>query len=191
MAIAIFLAFFLFIGQGAVGQLVCEELPVGMCSYSIDSSRYRCVLETFELADETTILQCKKSQVLVTIMKEHIESDHCIRACGLDRFSVGISTDSLADHESVKSLCSFDCYQNCPNIIDLFVNLALAEGSPLNARCKNHQLRSRASAARRRAMQLLKASGPSVVASDPPFAAAESLPSAADCPTSADAPEGF
>ncbi|CAI9778732.1 unnamed protein product [Fraxinus pennsylvanica] len=46
MKVIIFLAFALFL-QGALGVLVCEELPVGLCSFSVTSSGKRCLLETY------------------------------------------------------------------------------------------------------------------------------------------------
>lgn len=62
-------------------------------------------------------------------VREYIESDDCIRSCGLDRNSIGISSDALLDPFSVSKICSSACFHNCPNILDLYHNLAMAEGN--------------------------------------------------------------
>jgi hypothetical protein len=60
--------------------------------------------------------------------QEWIESDECVRSCGLERISFGLSTDLLLDSQSTAMLCSPECVNNCPNIIDLYINLAAGEG---------------------------------------------------------------
>ncbi|KAI5675066.1 hypothetical protein M9H77_06016 [Catharanthus roseus] len=126
-----------FILQGAFGELVCEELPIGMCSFAISSGGNRCSLETYtSRRDGSTKLQCKTSQILVDEIKEHIESDECINACGLERYSIGISSDTLLDSAFALKICSNDCSKNCPNIADLYHNLAQAEGVNLPELCK-------------------------------------------------------
>jgi hypothetical protein len=60
--------------------------------------------------------------------EEWIESDECVRSCGLERISFGLSTDLLLDFQSTAMLCSPECVNNCPNIIDLYINLAAGEG---------------------------------------------------------------
>ncbi|XP_019160184.1 PREDICTED: uncharacterized protein LOC109156792 [Ipomoea nil] len=123
--------------QAAFGELVCEELPVGVCSFSIASSGKRCLLETYPSRHGTTEFQCKTSEVAAaTSLREHVETDECIAACGADRKSVGISSDSLLDHRFTAKLCSPQCYQNCPNIVDLYYNLASEEGVFLPDLCK-------------------------------------------------------
>lgn len=72
--------------------------------------------------------QCKTSEVFAENMAEWIENDECVEACGVDRKSVGISSDSLLEPQITAKLCSAACYENCPNIVDLYYNLALAEG---------------------------------------------------------------
>ncbi|KAL2508334.1 PAR1 protein [Forsythia ovata] len=126
MKMIIFLAFALFL-QGSLGELVCEELPVGLCSFSIASSGKRCLLETFASNDGTLEFQCKTSEVVAINLHEYIEADECVSACGVDRKSVGISSDSLLDSQFTAKLCSPQCYQNCPNIVDLYYNLAVGE----------------------------------------------------------------
>ncbi|CAN0854642.1 hypothetical protein LINGRAHAP2_LOCUS5961 [Linum grandiflorum] len=79
--------------------------------------------------------QCETSEVVVDKMKDMIESDECIKSCGLDRNTVGISSDYLLTRKFVSKLCSGPCFQSCPNIVDLYSNLALAEGMDLYGMC--------------------------------------------------------
>ncbi|KAF2311950.1 hypothetical protein GH714_027569 [Hevea brasiliensis] len=123
MALIIFLATSLLL-SGALGELVCEQLPVELCSYSIASSGKRCLLENFPTKDGKVKYQCKTSEVVVDIMQEWIESDECVSACGLNRNTIGISSDTLLQPHFLAKLCSNDCYQACPNIVDLYFNLA-------------------------------------------------------------------
>ncbi|KAK3003380.1 hypothetical protein RJ639_018132 [Escallonia herrerae] len=58
MAWVLFLVLSLFL-QGALGEIICEELPARMCSYSISSSGKRCFLENYASTDGTTEFQCK------------------------------------------------------------------------------------------------------------------------------------
>ncbi|KAI6705536.1 hypothetical protein NL676_008498 [Syzygium grande] len=139
MALILFLAFSLFL-QGALGitrgDIVCEQLPTDLCSFSIASNGRRCVLENYvSPMDRKTEYECKTSQVAVDIMQEWIETDDCIRACGVDRQSVGISSDALLQPHFTAKLCSPACYHNCPNIVDLYFNLALGEGVYLSDLC--------------------------------------------------------
>ncbi|KAL3518132.1 hypothetical protein ACH5RR_020721 [Cinchona calisaya] len=77
MPTILFLAFSLLL-QGALGELICDELPVGMCAFSIATSGKRCSLET---GDQSGIFQCKTSEVYVHRIREYIESDECLTAC--------------------------------------------------------------------------------------------------------------
>lgn len=73
--------------------------------------------------------QCSTSGVVVTnYMADWIETDECVSACGLDRNTVGISSDSLLERNFREKLCSTACYQGCPNIVDLYSNLSSGEG---------------------------------------------------------------
>ncbi|CAL5388622.1 unnamed protein product [Camellia sinensis] len=155
MAMILFLVFSLFL-QGALGDIVCEELPVGMCTFSIASSGKRCLLETQTPSPNggtEAAYQCKTSEVVVKNMPEWIESEECISACGVDRYSVGISSDSLIEPQFTSKLCAPPCYQNCPNVVDLYYNLALAEGTSLPELCKIEQTNPR------RAMIQISSSG--------------------------------
>lgn len=72
---------------------------------------------------------CRTSEIETEIQNGHIETEDCIKGCGLDRKSFGISSDSLLEVGFTKNLCSPHCYQNCPNIVDLYFNLAAGEGN--------------------------------------------------------------
>ncbi|KAK3003377.1 hypothetical protein RJ639_018129 [Escallonia herrerae] len=106
-------------------------------------------------------------------MAEVIESDECVNACGVDRKAVGISSDSLLEPQFTAKLCSRACYQNCPNIVDLYYNLAMGEGVFLPDLWKAQRNMPR------RAMSQLLSSG---AASGPASAAAQAPVSAAGCP---------
>ncbi|MEI4856018.1 hypothetical protein, partial [Klebsiella pneumoniae] len=71
--------------QATLGELICEELPIDVCSFSIDSSGKRCLLENFEAKNGKVDYQCRTSEVIVERMAEHIETDSCVNACGVDR----------------------------------------------------------------------------------------------------------
>lgn len=119
---------FLLFSSIFAGEIICKELPVSTCSFSVASSGKRCLLETYTSTNGATEFQCKTSEVYVKIIGEMIESDACVDACGVDRKSVGISSDSLMEPHFIAKLCSPACYENCPNIVDLYYNLALGEG---------------------------------------------------------------
>lgn len=109
-------------------EMVCEDLPKEVCAFSLASSGKRCLLETEKVADGGVEYQCRTSEVVVERMAEYIETDQCVEACGVDRNSVGISSDAFFEPQFTGKLCSPACYQKCPNIIDLFFNLAAGEG---------------------------------------------------------------
>ncbi|KAM7526423.1 hypothetical protein LguiA_016325 [Lonicera macranthoides] len=125
--------------QGTLGVIICENLPKEVCAFSVASSGKRCVLENFPTQDGRVEYQCRTSSVSVERMAEYIETDECVRACGVDRLSVGISSDALLDPESISKVCSPICYQNCPNIVDLYFNLAMGEGVYLPELCEKQK----------------------------------------------------
>ncbi|XP_022867200.1 uncharacterized protein LOC111386929 [Olea europaea var. sylvestris] len=173
MKMIVFLAFALFL-QGALGELICEELPVGLCSFSIASSGKRCLLETYASNDGTMDFQCKTSEVVAINLHDYIEADECMDACGVDRKSVGISSDTLLDSQFTAKLCSPQCYLNCPNIVDLYYNLALGEGAFLPDLCKSQRANSRRSMAQIQSSgtafgPISAAAGPMSAASPFPF----------------------
>lgn len=123
--------------------LTCEELPAEVCAFSVSSTGNRCVLEKALMLDGTLQFQCQSSVVVAEKLAEWIESEECINACGLERMAVGMSTDSLLEPEFSGKLCSSECRNNCPNIVDLYVNLAAGEGISLPRMCEYQKTRSR------------------------------------------------
>lgn len=113
------------------GEIICEKLPIDLCSYSIASSGKRCLLENFAGKDGKMRYQCRTSEVVVERMAEHIETQECVNACGVDRKAVGISSDAFFEPQFTSKLCSRRCYQKCPNIVDLYFNLAAGEGTKI------------------------------------------------------------
>ncbi|XP_011073214.1 uncharacterized protein LOC105158237 [Sesamum indicum] len=126
--------------QRTLADVICENLPTNLCSFAIASSGKRCVLENCKNAQEK---KCKTSEVVVDKLSGYIETDQCVKACGVCRESVGISSDTFLSSEFTARLCSPACYHNCPNIIDLFFNLAAGEGVSLPALCKNQEEKHR------------------------------------------------
>ncbi|KNA12094.1 hypothetical protein SOVF_129080 [Spinacia oleracea] len=108
-----------------------------MCVMAIASSGKRCVLEKYknDIGGEMEY-QCRTSEVVVERMSEYIETDECIKACGIDRKTVGISSDNLLEPHFTAKLCSPSCYNNCPNVVDLYFNLAQGEGVNLSDLCQ-------------------------------------------------------
>ncbi|GLT52671.1 hypothetical protein SLA2020_259960 [Shorea laevis] len=122
--------------HATLAELVCDDLPKELCAFSIASSGKRCLLETYIEGDGNVEYQCRTSEVVVVGMAGCMETDDCVAACGVDRNSVGISSDSLLEPQFATKLCSPACYQKCPNIIDLYFNLAAGEGTYLPALCE-------------------------------------------------------
>ncbi|XP_031093176.1 uncharacterized protein LOC115997896 [Ipomoea triloba] len=131
--------------QGALGDITCEYLPANVCSFAISSSGKRCLLENSVTNEGNKVeYQCKTSEVVVgSSVGEHIETDECVEACGLDRKSVGLSSDSLLESSFTAKLCSSSCYQNCPNVVDLYFNLAAGEGVYLPDLCEKQRSHTR------------------------------------------------
>ncbi|XP_030521886.1 uncharacterized protein LOC115734984 [Rhodamnia argentea] len=122
--------------HAALAEIICEEIPNDMCAFAIASSGKRCLLETFASGDSDVEYQCRTSEVVVERMAGYVETDECVRACGVDRRSVGISSDALLDPQFTSRLCAPQCFQNCPNIVDLYFNLAAGEGVYLPDLCE-------------------------------------------------------
>ncbi|KAJ8642429.1 hypothetical protein MRB53_019123 [Persea americana] len=118
------------------GTLICENLPQELCAFSISSKGKRCLLENYAGANGKVGYQCRTSDVDVGRMSNYIEKEDCVKACGADRKAVGISSDSLMEPQFTAKLCSPNCFQNCPNIIDLYFNLAAGEGVFLPDLCE-------------------------------------------------------
>ncbi|EXB89983.1 hypothetical protein L484_023636 [Morus notabilis] len=126
--------------HAALAEIVCEELPLDVCAFAIASSGKRCLLETTAAGKDGRVEhQCRTSEVVVERMAEYIETDRCVEACGVDRKSVGISSDSLLEPQFMAKLCAQECHQNCPNIVDLYFNLAAGEGVFLPDLCEKQR----------------------------------------------------
>ncbi|KAK1366601.1 hypothetical protein POM88_042162 [Heracleum sosnowskyi] len=150
-SVAVLTLAFVFCIQGTLGSIACENLNKETCAFAISSSGRRCVLEQRVRRSGEEAYTCGASEIEAGKLKDYIESDECIRACGLKRNVYGISSDSLLEPHFARKLCSTKCYNNCPNIIDLHFNLAAGEGLYLpklcesekcNARCRMTEIRS-------------------------------------------------
>ncbi|MBA0833399.1 hypothetical protein Goarm_017716 [Gossypium armourianum] len=119
--------------HASLAEIICEDLPKDVCAFSIATSGKRCLLETSVKKDG---YECRTSEVVVVSLANYIESDECVRACGVDRTSTGFSSDSLLEPQFTAKLCSPACYQYCPNIVDLYFNLAAGEGVLLADLCE-------------------------------------------------------
>ncbi|XP_006848035.3 uncharacterized protein LOC18437773 [Amborella trichopoda] len=134
--------------HGALAEIVCENLSKEECAFSISSAGKRCVLEKYTGNDgEEGEFKCTSSEVEVERLSEWIEIEECIQSCGLDRNSVGISSDSLLDPQFTAKLCASPCFDNCPNVVDLYFNLAAGEGVYLPKLCQEQIINPRRSMA--------------------------------------------
>lgn len=162
MASSFKLSFVLFFSSlflhAALAEIECESLPKNVCAFSIASSGKRCLLETYTTKDGSLEYLCKTSDVVVEKMADYIETDRCVKACGVDRNAVGISSDALLEPEFASKLCSPACYQKCPNIVDLYYNLAAGEGAYLPDICQATR-----SNPHRSMLQLLSSGGDGIV----------------------------
>lgn len=113
---------------GFVGNVTCENLSKDSCAFAVSSQGKRCVLEQRICRHGVDKYICRSSEIEADNLKDWIESDECIKACGLERNVLGISSDFLLESQFTQKLCSTPCYNNCPNIVDLYFNLAAGEG---------------------------------------------------------------
>ncbi|MFS7958593.1 hypothetical protein Hanom_Chr07g00680521 [Helianthus anomalus] len=130
------LLIFAFSVEATLGNIVCENLNKDSCAFAVSSSGKRCVLEKNVRRSGKEVFICTTSQIDTDQVTNWIESDRCIKACGLDRNVLGISSDSLLDSNFMQKLCSTQCYTGCPNIVDLYFNLAVGEGVYLPSLCQ-------------------------------------------------------
>ncbi|KAL1531415.1 hypothetical protein AAHA92_31557 [Salvia divinorum] len=151
-SLALLLALALLV-QAAFGNIECENLEKESCAYAVSSAGKRCVLDKHVRRSGAEKYACTTSDIDADKLKNWIESDECIEACGLDRSELGISSDSLLEAQFAKQLCSNRCYSNCPNIVDLYFNLAAGEGVYLPKFCKARGANAR------REMAEIKSSG--------------------------------
>jgi hypothetical protein len=136
-AIYVFFLFFFFffsifshfvVGYVVAGGITCENLDQDTCAFAVASTGKRCVLEKHVKRCGEEAYTCRTSEIVADKLKDLVETDQCIKACGLDRKTLGISSDSLLESSFTQKLCSPQCYQSCPNIVDLYFNLAAGEG---------------------------------------------------------------
>ncbi|EHA8590262.1 PAR-1b protein [Cocos nucifera] len=142
----------LFCVQCTLGGITCESLDRSTCAFAVSSSGLRCVLENRLRRGGQEEFSCRTSDIEAENLKDWVETDECIKACGLARSTVGISSDSLLEPQFAQKLCSPQCYQECPNVVDLYFNLAAGEGVFLPKLCQ-------ASTNARRGMAEIKSSG--------------------------------
>ncbi|XP_019191760.1 PREDICTED: uncharacterized protein LOC109186293 [Ipomoea nil] len=143
--------------HGVAGSIACENLDKESCGFAISSSGKRCVLEKHVRRGGEEAYTCRTSEIEADkkLVKDWIETEECIQACGVDRNSLGISSDALLESHFTHMLCSTPCYHRCPNIIDLYFNLAAGEGVYLPKLCEEVGSSSNA----RRAMAEIVSSG--------------------------------
>ncbi|ONK62014.1 uncharacterized protein A4U43_C08F35910 [Asparagus officinalis] len=134
MPLVLTFSLFLFI-PSTCASVICEDLPQDQCAFAVSLSSKRCVLESYRRDDGRTEYKCQTSEIGVGRIFDHVESDQCIRDCGVERNSVGISSDALLEPQFLDRLCSPECFQHCANIIDLYYNLAAGEGIQLPDLC--------------------------------------------------------
>ncbi|EES18324.1 hypothetical protein BDA96_09G166100 [Sorghum bicolor] len=109
------------------GQLACEDLPADVCAFAVSSAGRRCVLERTPDGAQ----RCQTSAV-------GVETDACVRACGVDRAVLGLPIASAVaeDRRSFSALCSSACRDVCPDVVDLYATVAAAEGMSLPVLCE-------------------------------------------------------
>ncbi|KAL3653526.1 hypothetical protein CASFOL_003207 [Castilleja foliolosa] len=124
-------------------KMKCKDLNVDACAYAVESSGKRCVLEKPLLSLTSNEYTCTTSEIVADKLNDWIETEECINACGVDRKPLGISSDSLLDRDFVEKMCSDACYTSCPNIVDLYFNLAAGEGVYLPKLCESRKSNQR------------------------------------------------
>ncbi|ESQ43284.1 hypothetical protein EUTSA_v10014733mg [Eutrema salsugineum] len=134
-------------------EVKCENLDKDTCAFAVSAAGKRCVLEKSVKRSGIEVYMCRASEIEADKVTNIIESDECIKACGLDRKSLGISSDGFLESRFTQKLCSVKCLTQCPNIVDLFYNLAAGEGVYLPKLCESQQGKSR------RAMSEIRSSG--------------------------------
>ncbi|KAE8664028.1 RNA polymerase 3 subunit RPC82 family protein [Hibiscus syriacus] len=118
------------------GEITCEHLDHDTCAYAVASTGKRCVLEKHVKRSGEEEYTCRTSEIEADKIRNWIETDQCVKACGIDRNSFGISSDLLIESRFTEMLCSPQCYDGCPNVVDLFFNLAAGEGVFLPKLCE-------------------------------------------------------
>ncbi|ONK71566.1 uncharacterized protein A4U43_C04F9970 [Asparagus officinalis] len=180
ISLALSLTFFM---QGTLGGITCEKLDSSKCAFAVSSSAKRCVLENRLRRGGQIEFSCRTSNIDAEKLADLIETDECIKACGLSRSTVGISSDSLLETKFTQTLCSPQCYNVCSNIVDLYFNLAAGEGVFLPKLCEEQAAVSRRVAMEMRSSGLAPVAGP-ISGSDNEVACAptQSIEGIADAP---------
>ena len=142
------------------GGIECEHLRQDTCSFAVSSAGKRCVLEKHVKRSGEEAYTCRTSEIEADKIKDHIEIDHCVKACNLDRKSLGISSDALLESRFTQKLCSPQCYDSCPNVVDLYFNLAAGEGVFLPKLCEVEGANGRRRMAEFRSSGIVAAPGP-------------------------------
>lgn len=118
------------LGQGA-SVLRCHMLPAEECAFAVDSSGKRCVL-TENSDDAVSIVRsCETSEISVGDDSpiEYIETEQCVRACGVHKMTIGFArSTNLPTDQFMSKLCSWECKHNCPNLVDLYNNVSIVVG---------------------------------------------------------------
>ncbi|OWM75614.1 uncharacterized protein LOC116195603 [Punica granatum] len=123
--------------QGILGEIACEDLDQDKCAFAVSATSKRCVLEKQVRRSGEEVYTCRASEIKAdAYLRDYVETDHCVSACGVDRKSLGISSDSLLEAHFTQKLCSTPCYEYCPNIVDLYFSLAAGEGVFLPKLCE-------------------------------------------------------
>ncbi|KAF3328287.1 PAR1 protein [Carex littledalei] len=134
MALALFLFLALALPSALdAAEVICENLPINQCAFAVSSTSKRCVLESMRQSGGTTY-QCKTTDLEVEKVPKqfgapmekisnHIETEACVRTCGLEDSTVGIlSYHSLMMDSKIKTkLCSPSCQENCENLCIIVV----------------------------------------------------------------------
>ncbi|MCO5582175.1 hypothetical protein L7F22_036065 [Adiantum nelumboides] len=112
-------------------DVLCEELPVEWCAYSISSLGARCVLVEGEKGgDDTMEYNCQTSSMETKVKGGWIEAEECMEACGLTRMTLGLHPSNTPD-----LLCSSRCSRTCPHLHYLLNPLSADQGSSIADLC--------------------------------------------------------
>jgi hypothetical protein len=128
-------------------QLECQMLPIEECAFSVSYDGHRCVLEK-SLGSDVHVCETSNVKAGEESPVEYIESNECVEACGVERMTVGFSTDELSSHAFITKMCSRACRNNCVNLVDLYSNIIAGEGLTLSEFC-GEQRRAQLIASRR------------------------------------------
>ncbi|KAI0528706.1 hypothetical protein KFK09_001248 [Dendrobium nobile] len=126
-------------------SMTCEQLNRSTCAFTVSSNGFRCLLEKHVDAGAEPLVEaytCRTSDLKATVIVGWVETDTCITACSLKRETLSISSDSLLDWQFMGRLCSPECFMNCPNIVDLYFNVATGEGREIGMKTKSPKQRS-------------------------------------------------